>query len=336
MDETNGVWTSERAWRWYRKIPWLVGCNFTPSTAINQLEMWQEETFDPVTIDRELGWAEGLGFNAVRVYLHDLAWGQDPVGFRKRVDRYLEIARSHGVGTIFVVFDDCWNPDPRSGRQPEPRTGVHNSGWVQSPGERVVRARDSWGRLAEYVEDVIGSFKGDDRVLMWDLYNEPGNSKLGEASLPLLREAFRWAREAKPVQPLTAAVWHEDEAFNQFQFAISDVVTFHNYRDPWNLEDQIRELQRKGRPMVCTEYMARVRGSTFEACLPIFRRERVGCLSWGLVSGKTQTIYPWGSQEGTPEPMMWFHDILRLDGTPFSEYEVALIRSMTSGNRRLT
>ena len=296
------------------------------------MEMWQGETFDLTTISRELGWAEELGFNAVRVYLHDLAWDPDPAGFKGRIETYLGIARSHGICTIFVIFDDCWNPRPMAGKQPEPLPGVHNSGWVQSPGERIVRNPTSWGRLENYVVDIVGSFRSDERILMWDLYNEPGNSKLGEASLPLLREAFRWARNAEPMQPLTAAVWHEDKVFNPYQLAASDVITFHNYRDPESLESQIRELHKRGRPMICTEYMARPRRSTFEDCLPIFKREGVGCLSWGLVSGKTQTIYPWGSQEGAPEPMTWFHDVLRSDGTPFSEYEAAFIRNMTSGN----
>ncbi len=329
------VWTKDRVWRWYRGLPWLVGCNFTPSTAVNQLEMWQAETFDIPTIDRELGWARGLGFNVVRVYLHNIAWSQDTEGFKRRLDLYLGIARSHSIGTVLVFFDDCWNPYPKPGRQPEPRPGVHNSGWIQSPGERSVRDPSTWGELEKYVKDVIGSFRDDERVLMWDLYNEPGNSKLGEASLPLLREAFHWAREAEPSQPLTAAVWHEDDTFNPYQLGSSDVVTFHNYKDAESLHSQINELQGTGRPLVCTEYMARSRGSTFETHLPIFKREEVGCMSWGLASGKTQTIYPWGSSYGAPEPSLWFHDILRSDGTPFNKHEVAFIRSITSGNRPL-
>src|SRR4029077_2592941 len=46
------VWTKERARAWADSTGWLVGSNFIPSTAINQLEMWQAATFDPRTIDR--------------------------------------------------------------------------------------------------------------------------------------------------------------------------------------------------------------------------------------------------------------------------------------------
>jgi hypothetical protein len=188
-------WSIEKANEWYTRQPWLVGCNFIPSNAINQLEMWQAETFDPVTIDCELGWAAGLGFNTVRTFLHDLAWEADPGGFKYRVDCFLEIASQHGIRPMLVIFDDCWNPDPRIGSQPAPKPGVHNSGWVQSPGlETVNRGIAAWGRLERYVKDMIGSFAGDERILLWDLYNEPGNSKNGENSLPLVQSVFEWAR----------------------------------------------------------------------------------------------------------------------------------------------
>ena len=78
--------------------------NFQPSTAINQLEMFQAATFDPATIDKELGWAEGLGLNAMRVYLHHIAWTTDKAGFKKRLDQYLQIADKHGIKTIMVFF----------------------------------------------------------------------------------------------------------------------------------------------------------------------------------------------------------------------------------------
>jgi len=325
-------WSAERAWEWYEGRPWLVGCNFTPSTAINQLEMWQEGTFNPETISRELGWARELGFNTARVYLHDLVWEEDPEGFRERIGRFLEIASSVGVTPMFVLFDDCWNSEFRPGRQPEPRPGVHNSGWVQSPGAERVLDPSTWGRLKGYVQGVMEAFRGDDRILMWDLYNEPGNNGLGERSLGLLREAFRWAREVNPIQPLSVGVWFDNRALNELQLSQSDIVTFHNYHDAANLEEQIRRLRALGRPLICTEYMARTRGSRFETHLPIFRREGVGCINWGLVSGKTQTIYPWGSEEGSPEPETWFHDILHRDGTPYRPKEVEFIREITSGN----
>jgi hypothetical protein len=321
-------WTADQANDWYRKQPWLIGCNFTPSTAINQLEMWQDATFDPATIDRELGWAADLGMNAVRVYLHDLVWQADAEGFKRRIDRFLDLAARKDIQALFVLFDDCWNTDPKLGKQPEPIPGVHNSGWMQSPGSKVVTDPGGWERLEDYVKGVLAAFAADERILMWDLYNEPGNNGLGDRSLPLLQAAFGWARAARPQQPLTAGVWYDNQALIDFQLEASDVITFHNYNDASSLAEQIHHLKALGRPVICTEYMARTRGSRFATHLPIFKQERVGCFNWGLVSGKTQTIYPWGSPPGEPEPEVWFHDIFRRDGTPFDGAEVELIKQL--------
>ena len=128
----DGRWSEERANAWYARQGWLAGADFVPSTASNQLEMWQASTFDPDTIDRELGWAEGVGFNVMRVFLHDMAWKADPSGFEQRVDRYLSIAHKHGIKTLFVLCDSCWDPRPKLGPQEEPVPGLHNSRWVQS------------------------------------------------------------------------------------------------------------------------------------------------------------------------------------------------------------
>ena len=328
-DTTPARWSKDQANAWYGKLPWLFGCNFIPSTAINQLEMWQADTFDPKTIDRELSWAKDIGMNTARVFLHDLAWQADADGFKKRIGEYLDIADKHGIRTLFVLFDDCWNQNPKAGKQPAPIPGVHNSGWVQSPSSAVVVNAKEWPRLERYVTDIVRTFGKDKRVLMWDLYNEPGNSKLGDKSLPLLKAVVRWARSASPSQPLTVGVWFDNKVLNEYQLATSDVITFHNYNKADNLRDEIRRLKKLGRPVICTEFMARTRGSKFATHLPVFKEEQVGCYCWGLVSGKTQTIHAWGSKKGAPEPKVWFHDIFRADGTPFDAAEVAAIKKVS-------
>ena len=146
--------------------------------------------------------------------------------------------------------------------------------------------------------------------------------------MPLLKKVFAWVRAAQPTQPLSVGVWFNNEVLNEFQLGASDIVSFHNYNDAKSLEAQIAELKQHGRPVVCTEWLRRGH-SDVGSCLPIFKRERVGCYNWGLVSGKTQTIYSWGSKEGAPEPPLWFHDLLRADGTPYREAEVKLFRELT-------
>jgi hypothetical protein len=342
-------WPVEKADAWQAEHGWLVGCNFTPSTAINQLEMWQPGTFDPATIDRELGWAEGIGFNSVRVFLHNLLWEQDSKGFLRRLDQFLSIAHKHHIGVTFVIFDSCWNPYPRLGNQPEPKPFVHNSGWVQSPGKDILLHPEKFAELKPYVQGVIGHFRNDPRINLWDVFNEPDNlndpsyvkleSGLKQSfALVLLQQTFEWAREVRPSQPLTSGMWRGNwddpdklSAMERLQLQNSDVISFHNYGRVDDLEQCIEHLQRYQRPMVCTEYMARPVGSTFDPNLKFMRDHNVGAYNWGFVSGKTQTIFPWDSwtRTYTGEPPLWFHDIFRTDGTPYDPKEVAYIKSVT-------
>ena len=331
--EHRSVWSSEKASEWHARTGWLIGANFNPSTAINQLEMWQKETFDPKTIDRELGWAESIGMNVMRVYLHHLAWQIDSAGFKNRMDQYLDLARKHHIRTVFVFFDDCWNPNYQAGKQPDPKPGVHNSGWVQDPGELLYQDDDLIITLETYVKDVMKHFSNDDRIVMWDLYNEPGNSGYGNKSMPLLKKVFEWAQEVNPSQPLTSGVWNRDLVdLNNFQLTHSDIITYHNYNDETLHQAAIDSLKLLGKPMICTEYMARRNNSLFSNIAPLLKREQIGAINWGLVSGKSNTIYAWDEPiEDGSEPELWFHDIFRMDGTPYREEEVELIKSLTGG-----
>jgi hypothetical protein len=321
-------WPAAKANAWYDKQPWLVGCDYIPCNAINQLEMWQAETFDPKQIDKELGWAEEIGFNTLRVYLHDKAWSADAAGFKRRIGTFLDICAEHGIRPLFVFFDDCWN----LGKQPEPRPSVHNSGWLQSPGPASVADPATWPRLEEYVTDILSTFAGDERVLLWDLYNEPGNSPKGIKPVELLRAVIGWARAVNPSQPLTIGIWGFSPDFadlNNFQLESSDILSFHNYLEAAKVEEQVKELQAHGRPLICTEYLARGAESTFQSILPIFKRERIAAINWGFVAGKTNTIFPWNTPEGAPVPTVWHHDIFRPDHTPFDPEEIRVIKELT-------
>jgi hypothetical protein len=336
-------WSAAEASEWYDRRPWLAGCNFIPSTAVNQLEMWQPDTFDTETIERELSWAQQLGFNTVRVFLHDLLWGVD--GMASRMDSYLAIAARYGIRTMLVLFDDCWHPGAALGPQPPPVAGRHNSRWLQSPGHDVVVDEAQWPRLEAYVRGVVETLADDARVLAWDLYNEPTNgyrldvrdareaekrrAANREHHLLLLRRVFEWARSAAPSQPLTAGAWLPDREMNAELTALSDVITFHSYEDAAVVSKLIGRLRRHGRPIICTEYMARHRNSRFRTHLPVFKRERVGCYNWGLVNGKTQTHLAWDPRDTKQHPGLWFHDIFRADGRPFDDDEVTFIRSVT-------
>lgn len=324
-------WSNEQAKVWYGSHPYCAGCNFQPSTAINQIEMWQSSTFDAATIDRELGWAEELGFNLMRVYLSSVVWQNEPEAFKAHIDEYLTIAESHGIKTLFVFFDDCWNPESAYGEQPAPQSGIHNSGWVQDPA--VSLRADTitlFPILERYVKDVMTTFKNDERIWMWDLYNEPGNSGHKMTSLPLLRNVFRWARECQVSQPLTVGVWFmECPELNQFQLTNSDIISYHNYSNLDIHRECIDSLRKYDRPLVCTEYMARRNGSNFQTILPLLRENNVAAINWGFVSGKTNTIFAWDEpMPEVQEPPLWFHDIFRQDHTPFCQEEIDTIKSI--------
>lgn len=331
-------WSPERAKEWYAKLPWLHGANFIPSTASNELEMWQGESFDLVTIDRELGWAEKLGFNSMRVYLHYLLWSHDKEGLFVRMDKFLTLADKYKISIMFVLLDDCWNGYPKIGKQPDPIPHVHNSRWLQSPGVAISRDITKHGLLEGYIKDTIRRFANDKRVVAWDLYNEPGNNAHPDATAkPMLEKAFKWAREVNPSQPLFAAVWTGEwgdpnklSPLNKVMLEESDVIVFHAYNNINAFKDRHNQLKQYNRPIICNEYMARPFGSTFKDIMPYMKTNKIGAYNWGFVSGRSQTIYPWDSWQKnyTEEPKVWFHDILRQDGTPFDKAEVKLIQSL--------
>ncbi|MDM3870068.1 cellulase family glycosylhydrolase [Porticoccus sp. W117] len=347
-------WSAEQANKWYAEQPWPTGFNYAPRYAINQLEMWQKETFDPEVIDQELGWASEIGFNMARVFLHDLLWEQDRKGFLKRVDQFLAIADKHNIKVMLVLFDDVWDPFPKLGKQRSPIPHTHNSGWVQGPGKAILGDYDRHDELQSYVQGIVSRYGQDERVAIWDLYNEPGNTnpnsydivELGNKhrySLQLIKKVFRWAREVQPSQPITSSIWRSNDGkwvgedpqspyrgLYRFMLDHSDILTFHVYSDLQATQSLVSALQQHGRPLLCTEYMARETGSTFENIMPYFADNKVGAIHWGFVSGKSQTIYPWRSWpeafSGEADP--WFHDLLRADGTPYSDKEVALIKAL--------
>lgn len=344
-------WSEEKAWKWHQENGWMAGTNFNPSTAINQLEFFQEESFDMETIDRELSWSAELGMKMHRVYLHNLLWDQDSLGFINRINAYLETADKYQIKTMLVLLDDVWHPVPKLGKQPDPTPFVHNSGWVQAPGAAILGDSLRHDELKNYIKGVVSHFAEDKRVVAWDLYNEPDNvaNQPGYAELELkdkytytfalLKKVVRWAREVNPSQPLTIGIWKGDHSLwgnpqalrplERFMIENSDVISFHSYDNLQVTREKVEELKKYNRPIICTEYLARGNGSTFEDILPMFKENEIHAVNWGFVSGKTNTIFPWSSWSKTFDsmPKIWHHDIYRTDKSPFSEEEIALLKA---------
>ena len=344
-------WTKERAADWQAQVGWRVGCNFIPSTAGNQLEMWQEETFDISTINKELGWAADIGINTIRLYLHDLLFGDSPEGFLNRLETVVATADSHGIGVVPVLFDGVWHPRPQLGTQPVPTPRLHNSVWVQSPGSEIFYDESQWPDLRPYVHGVLSAYKDDRRIVAWDLFNEPDQRdfitlqagsrehKIAQ-STKLVATVFEWARQVESMQPLTVGLWEfgpdaqpASNTLNALILESSDIVSFHCYEPHDKLVSVIGALATHGRPLLCTEWLARSEGSTADL-LEVFADLNVGAIHWGLVDGKTQTRFPWRSwTEAMTDDEPWFHELLHADGRPYDPQEIEIFRNVTARHR---
>ena len=363
-------WTAAEASAWYERQPWIVGSNYLPATAVNSLEMWQTQTFDPATIDREFGYAQLMGMNTMRVFLHHLLWEQDPGAFKSRMTKFLDIAGRHRIKVILVLFDSCFDANPKLGPQPTPPKGVYFPAWVQGPGRDRLEDKSKYPLLEKYVYDIVHSFADDKRILMWDIWNEPtphagplfpeepqgtpksdlekrleeGESKNKAALVELLLpQVFRWAQSAAPSQPLTSAIfdpthdWTRDRLtpVERVQLDQSDVITFHSYSEPQIFERQAAQLKALERPIICTEFMARPE-STIAGILPVGKRLDIGMLNWGFVAGRSQAWIPgdsWLKPYRDKAPSIWNQDLLRVDGTSYDPQEIALIEKLSAAPR---
>ena len=320
-------WSAEKAWQWYNNQHWPCGFNYVPSNAISYTEMWMDYAFDPNLIDEELTLAEKTGFNCLRVVLPYVVWEREPQVFKNRLETFVSICDKHNLRVMFTLFDDCvFGPikDPVYGIQPDVVKGWYANGWTPSPGHSMVKDKAEWPKLERYVQDIISHFSRDSRVWVWDLYNEPTNGGLRDVSMPLVKQVFKWAQEVDPTQPITVGIWNNNQVLNDIIVANSDIITFHRYGTARDLEQIIEKLKSYGRPIICTEWLNRLRASKVETHLPIFVKYKVGCIHWGLVNGKTQTHLPWGHRPGDPEPEIWQHDLYHSDFTKYDPNEIAL------------
>jgi len=344
-------WSPEKANDWYARQPWLVGSDYIPAYAVNQFEMWLGASFDSDRVALEFTWAENLGMNTMRIFLHDQLWQQDQGGFRRRIDRVLSQAKKHNIRPILVLFDSYGDPFPDINKPRIGRPGIRNSGWVQSPGDRALADPKQETRILEYAENLVLAFADDDRILAWDVWNQPDNmndESYGRVELPkkielvtaLLPKVFRYVRAGRPTQPLTSSLWHGDwsspdklSPIEKIQIELSDFISFQNYDKPEEFEKRIQWLQAFHRPVMCTGFLARSSGSTLQAILPIARKYNVAAINWGLVAGKTQTWLPndsWERPYTDRNPSIWASEIFTSNGKPYRQEEVDYIRSMTA------
>jgi len=326
-------WSVEKAKEWQQKTGWLFGFNCVTSTAVNSTEMWQVSTYDRESLKRELALAAETGFNTCRVFLQYLVWANEGDGFLNTFADFCNIAESAGLSVMPILFDDCnfAQKEPYLGVQDAPRPGVSNSGWTPCPGSTIANDPSKEESLCEYVKSIVSTFKGSKQIVVWDMYNEPGNNGKGIDSMSLMEKAFTWAREAKPVQPLTVAVWNPAD----YNFAICDhvdIVSFHDYQPVDKTQELVARLQEYNRPILCTEWLNRPGGNDFENHLPMFGREIMGAYHWGLILGKTQTNLHGSTIFGEPDPnpIIWQHDLYHPDWKPYNKAEIDFIKQFAA------
>ena len=325
------VWSIEKANDWYKSNAWILGFNYVPSTAVNSTEMWQSESFDVKTMDKELAAASLIGYNSCRVFLQYIVWQHEGEKFTNNFERFLTICKNNKLNVLPIFFDDCAfsGREPYLGKQDDPKPGIHNSGWTASPGFTIADDAFCQENLKLYVQSIINKYKNDERILAWDLYNEPGNSNREAKSHQLLRNAFTWARECSPSQPLTTGIWAYKD-FDKIVLELSDIISFHDYTNIEITKNRIAMLKKYERPMICTEWLHRPNDNTFNSHMPLYKSENIGIYQWGLVNGKTQTYLNWDKEKNKEEmPKIWQHDIFTRDLKPYSEVEIKLIKKIS-------
>lgn len=326
----NGRWSKEKAWQWYNSQPWFCGVNYIPANAINYTAMWDKTSFSPKVIDKELSLMKSLKMNCVRVVMQYAVYADDPKYFIKTLDKFLSICQKNDIKAMLIFFDDCTfgvNTDPVIGKQPEPLEGWYAWAWSPSPGYSMVVDERTHYKLEKYVKGVMKHFANDNRIMAWDLYNEPTNTTMPERSLPLLYKVFKWAREINPSQPITSCIWNSNKKVNDFLSENSDIITFHCYSDSIHTLEFTKRMLEFGRPVICTEWMNRPAKSYYSTILPIFKENNVGSMSWGLVNGKDQTNLPWGHRpEMGKYTGEWQHDLFKGDYTPYDQKDIETIK----------
>jgi len=362
--EVSGM-SPQQVWQWYNSHPLLIGFNYIPRYAVNFMEMWIEEKFDIVIIEEELSWAVQRGYNSLRTNIPMCLYEDDCEGLTSRINTFLDVCQRHNISVMLCPLDDCEFGGligKESLQEPIPR--VHNSRAVGSPGRAVILDPSQWHRVESFIRYVIRTWGGDSRILLWDLWNEPGNSweftptgtrvidqhaQFEENALRLMELVFTWARQEYPLQPLSTSAWHVPDPFfdnieedsspmialshpiDQRAMQLSDVITIHAYCGEALLRSILTKCSLYNKPLMLTEWMARHADSRFENLLPVLEEFQVGSYQWGLVAGRSQTYLPWPHvAEKFQDSQTWFHDVLNADGTAHDVEEMAILKNFSS------
>ena len=350
-------WSKERIWEWYNNRPWMRGCNYMSASSANRVDTWQELGFEErmVETERELALVRDTGFNTIRIIPEFVVWQKEHDGFMERFDRYLDLCWKYGISCMVVLANDCMPPKTERWKLPDigPQTydwGYHGGKKHSQHGTHTGPAPhyylDDPETAAEYFEmvrELITKYKDDERICIWDLYNEPGNSQRDGLTMPNLKKIFEIAREIDPIQPLTVAVWRLRgemktplSEVEQYALDNSDIISYHYYEGFLEHVKLIKRLKQEGRPIINTEWLGRCLHNNVFDVFPLFYLEKIGCYNWGFVAGKYQTYEPWegtwdrynSGEQRDVDFTKWFHDLYRPNLRPYDPREIDLIKHL--------
>lgn len=349
----NGQWAKEQAWKWYNARPWIRGCNFMSSDCANRIDQWQEFGFEErfETTKREIELAASIGYNSFRLILEFEVWDKEHDGFMKRLDRYLSYMYDHGITAMLVLSNDCtvpkslWKPavmGPQSydigyhgGRKASPHRSYegYDERW------HILDDPDIAKRYYEFVREIITTYAHDERVIIWNIMNEPSNER-GEKSLVHMEKFFEIAWTISPDQPLCADIWsgmrgaRASTVIEQRALELSDVISFHQYGSFDTMVSEIEQIKTLGRPALNTEWLHRIFGNNVDNMYPLFYLEKIGSYNWGFVAGKYQTYEPWegiwmdieAGRGKNYDLTKWQHDLFRPSMRPYDPKEIEIIK----------
>ena len=349
-----GRWSEKKAWEWYNSHPWIRGCNYMSADSVNRIDQWQGLHFEErlKTTEEELKVMKDLGFNSVRIILEFVVWEKEHDSFLERFEEYISLLDKYGISAMVVLANDCMPPKTELWKMPD--IGEQEYDWGYHGGRRHSQHGRHSSPAPHYyfddpvltekyfdmVREIVTLYKDDPRILMWDLFNEPGNSNRSGITIEPLKRMVKEVRAINPSQPLTIAAWCRDAKYEfsmpEDIFAIenSDIITYHNYGTYEEHIRIIKYLKQFNRPLINTEWLARCTGNTVFDNFPLFYLENIGCYNWGFVAGKYQTYEPYeahwqwyNDDKNAPiDFTKWFHDLYRPSLRPYDPRETELIK----------
>lgn len=359
MSEIRGRWSKERVWKWYNERPWIRGCNYMSRDCANRIDQWQEHGFEErfETTCEELKLAAETGFNSIRIIPEFYVWLKEHDGFMQRLERYVAAADKFGISCMVVFGNDCCPPKEEAlnrlhlGEQ-HVDWGYHGGrkisqhGRFEGAGYSVLDDPETAEKFYEFVREIVEKYKNDERIIIWDVFNEPGNSRRYSMSHLHMKKFFEIIRKIDPIQPLTAGIFSVSGYFDygklpeieKFGLENSDIISYHNYNSYINNVLELKRLKEFERPVINTEWLNRCAGNNVEEMFPLFFLEKVGCYNWGFVAGKYQTYEPWNTiwddlKSGAEyaknyDFTKWLHDLYRPSLNPYNPKEIEIIKTI--------